>query len=307
MQPHYHDPLPLGESDGLPYSKGLMARALVTAGVGIEQAYVLATRLELDLAESGARAVELDRLEDVAADVLGEAEGAKAIARLRRHAALRSLDVPIVLLVGGATGTGKSMVATEAAHRLGITRVTSTDFIRQTIRAFFPAERMPSVHSSSFEAGAAGGGLEAGFLEQTRNVLVGVEAAIDRALAERWSMAIEGVHLVPGMIPDEIEGALVVHAVLWVETAEVHRTHFHVRDTATGGLRAMDKYLDRLAEIRLLQECIVERAERFGVPLIESSNPERAVGALLELVLATSPGPALDEVRNGVVGEVANT
>ncbi len=297
MQPHYHDPLPLGEADGLPYSKGLMARALVTAGVGIEQAYVLATRLELDLAGSGARAVELDRLEEVAAEVLGESDGAQVVSRLRRHAALRALDVPIVLLVGGATGTGKSTVATEAAHRLGITRVTSTDFIRQTIRAFFPKASLPSVHHSSFEAGAGGGGIEAGFLEQTRNVLVGVEAAIERALTEGWSMAIEGVHLVPGMVSAEIEGALVVHAVLQIETVEVHRTHFHVRDAATGGVRAMDKYLDRLDEIRLLQESIVERAERYDVPVIESSNPERAVAALLELVLrsserlgATSPG-----------------
>ena len=74
---------------------------------------------------------------------------------LRRLAALQALDVPIVLLVGGATGTGKSTVATEAAHRLGITRVTSTDFIRQTIRAYFP-RRDAVVHVSSFEAGGPG-------------------------------------------------------------------------------------------------------------------------------------------------------
>ena len=75
---------------------------------------------------------------------------------MRGLAALRGLDRPILLLVGGATGTGKSTVATEAAHRLGITRVTSTDFIRQTIRAYFPPSEMPSVHVSSFEAGRDG-------------------------------------------------------------------------------------------------------------------------------------------------------
>jgi 2-phosphoglycerate kinase len=276
MQPHYPLPLPLGEPDGLPYSKGVMARALIVAGVGIELAYALATRLEVDLAERGARAVEVERLERIAAEVLGDADGAQVISRLRRHAALRSLDVPIVLLVGGATGTGKSMVATEAAHRLGITRVTSTDFIRQTIRAFFSETDLPAVHYSSFEAGGATGDLEAGFLEQTRNVLVGVEASIERALTEGWSMAIEGVHLVPGLVPTEIEGAVVVHAVLRIDTPEVHRTHFQVRDALTGGVRSMDKYLDQLDQIRLLQDSIVERAERYRVPVIESSNLERA-------------------------------
>ncbi len=288
MHPHYSDPLPLGDPNGLPYSKGIMARALVAAGVGIEPAYVLATRLELDLIATGGRAVELDRFEETACELLGEAEGAKVVVRLRRLAALQSLDVPIVLLVGGATGTGKSTVATEAAHRLGITRVTSTDFIRQTIRAYFPPSEMPAVHASSFEAGDPVDGVEAGFLEQTRRVLVGVEASIERALNEGWSMAIEGVHLVPGMVPAEIEGALLVHAVLHVESVEEHRSHFVIRDASTGGVRALDKYLDGLREIRELQDLIVERAVRHGVPVIENASAEQTTAALLDLVLSRS-------------------
>ena len=275
------NPLPLGGSDEWPYSKGLMARALVGVGLGVEPAYRLARRLELDLAERDARAVELDRLEALAVEVLGEIEGLQVIGRLRRWETLQALDVPILLLVGGGTGTGKSTVATEAAHRLGITRLTSTDFIRQTMRSFFTPEAMPSVHTSSFEAEP----LLEGFLEQTRNVVVGVEGAIERALTEGWSMVLEGVHLVPGMVPERIDGAVVVHVVLGIDTEDVHRTHFHVRDTTTGGLRAMDKYLSQLDAIRRLQDYIVERAIANGVPVIESSNPERATASVLELVL----------------------
>ena len=276
-------PLPLGGSDDWPYSKGLMARALVGVGLGVEPAYRLARRLEVDLAEHGGRAVDLDRLEAVAVEVLGEPEGILVVDRLRRWQAVQSLEIPILLLVGGATGTGKSTVATEAAHRLGITRFTSTDFIRQTMRSFFSPEQMPSVHTSSFEAG----GLD-GFLDQTRNVLVGVEGAIERALTEGWSMVLEGVHLVPGMVPKHIDGALVVHTVLAIETEDVHRTHFHVRDAATGGLRAMDRYLSQLDAIRVLQDDIVARARAANVPVIEASNPDRATAAVLELVLAAA-------------------
>src|SRR6266542_2972803 len=143
--------------------------------------------------------------------------------RLRRYRDLYELDLPVILLVGGATGTGKSSVATDVAYRLGITRVTSTDFVRQTMRAFFSREFMPAIHHSSFEAGRAmadededGAETEAvlnGFLEQTRNVLVGVQAAIDRALEEGWSMVLEGVHLVPGMLPKEIESGNIDDAI----------------------------------------------------------------------------------------------
>ena len=67
----------------------------------------------------------------------------EALRQLRRYQELRELDRPIVILIGGATGTGKSTVATEIAYRLGITRVTSTDFIRQTMRAFFSLNSVP--------------------------------------------------------------------------------------------------------------------------------------------------------------------
>src|SRR5207248_4507830 len=146
------------------------------------------------------------------------AEGAR-VNRLRQQ--LRKLDVPLVILIGGATGTGKSTVATEIAYRLGITRLTSTDSIRQTMRAFFSHEFMPSIHYSSFEAGAAfpdaDDPLVAGFLEQSRNVLVGVQASIERALQEGWSMMLEGVHLVPGLLPSSFEGALVSACILTID------------------------------------------------------------------------------------------
>jgi 2-phosphoglycerate kinase len=289
-----HDPLPLGLEGDLPYSKGLLARALMATGVSAVRAYELALRVETELAEHG-RALDFDRLEELAQEVLGENEGAKAIRRLRRYRELQQLDTPIVLLIGGGTGTGKSTVATEIAYRLGITRVTSTDFIRQTMRAFFSKEFMPSIHYSSFEAGEAAGVADEetsdpvllGFLDQTRNVLVGVRAAVDRALQEGWSMVLEGVHLVPGMLPP-IKGALAVHVVLEIENQDDHASHFFVRDVGTEGLRPVDRYLEALGDIRFIQDYIVERARHAGVPVVENSNIELTIATVMELVLSTA-------------------
>ena len=288
------DPLPLG-GDGEPYSKGLMARALIRVGVPPARAYELARRIEQDLAERGVEAVDLDRVQELAHQVLGGVEVGTAVGRLRRYQELDELDMPIIVLIGGATGTGKSTVATEIAYRLGITRVTSTDFIRQTMRAFFSPDFMPSIHHSSFDAGTPLHSAEQeevdpllhGFLDQTRHVLVGVKASIDRALEEGWSMVLEGVHLVPGMLPP-IENALVVQCVVVIESEETHAGHFWIRDLASNGMRRLDKYLDRLSDIRYLQDYIVERAEREGVPVIDNRQREQAIRAVMELVLTAA-------------------
>jgi 2-phosphoglycerate kinase len=289
-QPRRIMPLPLGGEHGLPYSRGLMARALMAVGVAPDRAYTLARRVGYDVAARGADVVELDRLEALAVEILGEDEGGEAVRQLRRYQALRELDLPIVILVGGATGTGKSTVASEIAYRLGITRVTSTDFVRQTMRAFFSHEFMSSIHYSSFEAGLAlpeaEDPLVAGFLEQSRNVLVGVQASIERALQEGWSIVLEGVHLVPGLLPAIERGAVVSACVLKICDETAHAQHFFTRDAGTD--RPMAKYLDRFEEIRRLQDFIVSRAEREGVPVIENESADGATAAVAELVLSAA-------------------
>jgi 2-phosphoglycerate kinase len=268
-----------------------MARALIAAGVPADQAYQLARRIELDLAERGEKSIDVDRLLVLAQEVLGDDEGERAVNRLRRLADLQTLDVPIIVLIGGGTGTGKSTVAAEVAHRLGITRVASTDFIRQTMRAFFSPEFMPTIHYSSFEAGEAldeevtGDPVIVGFVDQCRHVCVGVEAAIRRALTEGWSMVLEGVHLVPGLLPAELEGALLVHVVIEIADENVHRLHFHIRDMNTGGIRAMEKYLDRIDDIRRVQTYVAGRARREDVPVVENANVERTIDRVIELVM----------------------
>jgi 2-phosphoglycerate kinase len=285
-------PVPLG--DEIPFSKGLMARALVVTGLDTERAYLIATRVDRDLAERGVASLDLDRLAELAADVIGVEGAETTVRRLKRLHALQRLEEPLLLLIGGATGTGKSTIATEAAHRLGITRVTSTDFIRQTMRAFFSEEFMPSVHYSSFEARLAltraeeeesGDAAILGFLDQTRNVLVGAHAALERAATEHWSMVLEGVHLVPGMVTAAFPGAFVVQCVVAIEDENLHRSHFWVREYATEGLRPLDRYLDELPQIRQIQDYLVERARRHDVPVIVNHSLDKAIGDVMDLVL----------------------
>ncbi|MBX5474451.1 MAG: 2-phosphoglycerate kinase, partial [Thermoleophilia bacterium] len=286
-QPRRIMPLPLGGELGLPYSRGLMARALMATGVPADRAYALARRVGDDLASRGRGSVELDRLEALAFEILGEEQASETMLRLRRYQELRELELPILILIGGATGTGKSTVASELAYRFGITRVTSTDFIRETMRAFFSRGFMPSIHHSSFEAGDAfpdaDDPLEFGFLEQSRNVLVGVQAAMARALHEGWSMVLEGVHLVPGLLDADVERAVVVSCLLTIQDEEAHAAHFFSRDA--GSERPLSKYLARFDDIRRMQELLVERALREGVPVIENTDADAAASAVADLVL----------------------
>ena len=137
-------PLPLG--DEVPFSKGLMARALVVTGLDPERAYLIAQRADRDLTERGAVSLDLDRLGELAAEVIGEECAASTVRRLRRLDALQKLDEPLLLLVGGSTGTGKSTIAAAIAGELGIgagARVLRSDVLRKQLFKKAPEQRLP--------------------------------------------------------------------------------------------------------------------------------------------------------------------
>ena len=69
-----------------------------------------------------------------------------------RWQTVSELDVPLIILVGGGTGVGKSTIATQLAARLGIVRIISTDAIREVMKGVMSTEIIPTLHTSSFNA-----------------------------------------------------------------------------------------------------------------------------------------------------------
>ncbi len=280
----------------MPFSKGRMAQALVLAGADPERAYQLALRIERQVTGTGAEEIPIDELHGMVEEVLAREEGPALVSRYHGWREVLRLDRPLILLIGGATGTGKSTLATEIAYRLGISRITSTDVIRQAMRAFFAPELMPELHYSSFDAAE---GLKVpmpdpddedralyGFIQQAGQVAVGANAVVERAVLEGLSTVIEGVHVVPGLVTAEQHaGAVVVQLMLAITDEDSHRSHFFSRGAEPGAMRSMDRYLRRLGEIRRIQEYLVARAEKQGWPVIEAGDPDAALLAVMDLIL----------------------
>jgi 2-phosphoglycerate kinase len=278
----------------LPYSKGLMAQALMATGLSPERSYQIAAAVGERLHDSRQGTITLRGLEEIASAVLGEADGHATIARFRKWQSLTMLARPLVILVGGTTGVGKSTLATQIAHRLGISRVVSTDTVRQVMRAFFAPDLMPEIQYSSFDAAA---GLriplsdwtdadEAGFIEQAKSIAVGINAVVDRAITEGQRTIIEGVHLVPGFLDrSRWHDAVVVEMVVAISDAERHRSHFYVREWETDGIRPLRRYIQGFAKIRKIQDYILAQADKQGVAVLENDNIDKTVKAVMATVL----------------------
>ena len=181
------------------------------------------------------------------------------------------LDVPLVILIGGATGVGKSTIATHLAHRLGHRarrRHGRLDPRGDAVDAL--AELMPTLHVSSFQADTVvreprrgrSDALVAGFREQTAAVSVGIKALIKRAAAEGTSIVIEGVHVVPGFFDLEVRGERIVPfpwSSRWTRKSR-HRSISPPGETGVASGRALR------AELREHPEAPALRQEPGAVP-----------------------------------------
>ena len=277
---------------GLPYSKGLMAQSVMAAGLPPYAAFHVAEVLEERLHAEGHEAITSSELRLLAARVLEQEVGSRYAHRYRLWQLAQDRTVPLVVLIGGATGVGKSTVATTVANRLGIVRIVSTDAVREVMRGIFTKEMMPSLHTSSFEVAnllrdtpGDADPMIAGFRQQVRAVSVGITQIMRRAVLERTDIIVEGAHVVPGFLrlPTRDE-AIVASAVITVDDPQDHRAHF----TARASDRGLTRYLDHFKDIRRIQKYVRGLAERHDVEVVPSRGLDATVSRVMELVVSAA-------------------
>ena len=282
------------EHHRVPFSKGLTANAIMASGLAPGKAYYVAADIEEYLIEEGRLEIQASELRKLIYNFLLEKIGKHYAVNYWRYISFSSLNKPLVVLMGGTTGVGKSTIATMLANRLSIVRIVSTDAVREVMRAFFSRELMPTIHTSSFEAEAAlihplppsVDSVIAGFREQSLSVLVGARAVINRALTEGTHIIIEGAHIVPGLISaEQFPDAFIVPLVVTVSDEKLHRSHFYIREVETQGTRPFQRYVRHFENIRKIQDYIVQMAEITGVKIFDSVNLDFVVSEVVDYII----------------------
>ena len=282
---------------GLPFSKGLLAASFTATGLAPSRAYAVAAAIQDELRERDETTISINRLRELSAEYLERMEGTEYAERYVRLRELSKLDRPLIVLIGGTTGVGKSTIATEIAHRLGITRISSTDSIREVMRGIFTPDLMPAIHESAFNAWQSlrvpvpqgANPVIVGFREQTAAVTTGVKAIIDRAVTEGENLVVEGIHLVPGYLdPSSFANARVAQLVIGVADEEAHMSHFYIREVQTDGTRPLDRYRQNFASIRVLGGYIEDLAREHGIPVVMSHQLDRTVAQVLEHIVSAA-------------------
>ncbi len=279
-----------GDED-IPFSKGILSRSLAAAGLDPSLAYSTALEIQEKLLTEKRKTISGRRLRKIVYSQLLEAHGREPAERYLVWRCARFSSKPVVLLLGGSSGAGKTSVGSEIAHLLGIERVVTTDSVREIMRMMFSRDLLPTLHYSSYEAWKGWTGetssdaVIGAFLEQSNRVNVGVTALVDRARKENHNLVIEGVHLVPGLLDYERlqTRAYCVHVVLANLNPDAYARRFSLRASRQES-RSPEKYIENIDAILQIQDHILDMAHGHDIAIVENEDSEMSVSALIETI-----------------------
>jgi 2-phosphoglycerate kinase len=205
---------------------------------------------------------------------------------------------PLIFLIGGTAGCGKSTTATMLASRLDIVRTQSTDMLREVMRTMIPKQLMPVLHTSSFTAWTALPGqpesisevpdslLIHGYRSQADLLSVAIEAVIQRALRERVSLILEGVHIHPAFV-EKLKtetDAVVIPIMLGVLKRKRLQRRIHGRSTEVPQRRA-ERYLKHFDEIWRLQSHLLSEADRANIPIVVNTDKNKVFREIMLMTI----------------------
>jgi len=203
------------------------------------------------------------------------------------------LRKPYIILIGSASGIGKSTIASELARELGIKHLIETDFIREIVRGIIGPEYAPALHKSSYDAYTTLRNKErynhdeeslinAGFEEHASFVIPAIEKVIKRAVDDFDDVVIEGVHLVPGLLNfEKFKKDASIHFFILSADEEVHKERFVKRAMK---IKRGGKHLEYFKENRTIHNYLVEQALDNGVPVINNTDIKCTIKRMLTLI-----------------------
>jgi 2-phosphoglycerate kinase len=280
------------------FSRGRHIRYMQSSGVRLDDAERITTMLYEQLLSVGAVGISSSQLGYLTYLCLQDELDAQAAKQYLAWSEYQRSNRPLLLLICGAVGSGKSSITTEIAHRLDIVRTQSTDMLREVMRTMIPKKLLPVLHCSSFDAWntipvqdkkkrSKDLLIADGYRSQAELVSVACEAVLYRAIRENSPIILEGVHAYPELIHrlPEKSDAIVIHVTLAVMGKQELRGRLRGRG-ADEPLRQARRYLNKFDSIWRLQSFLVGEAERNDTPVIPNDDKEAAIFQVIGVVNA---------------------
>lgn len=172
------------------------------------------------------------------------------------------IDKPLVILIGGYAGTGKSTLAKKLADYFPFAPILQTALLRTLMRTQISQQQNPFLHVHTYDLSAIVSAeknlsLEEKYKRQVEPIGTFVNGAIVFAGTEKQQRIIEGAHLLPTLIRQN-SSVILIEFYLQVPDGSVHKR------TISGPTHNRKLTAEQFRDARILHDYIVREAKAAG-------------------------------------------
>jgi len=199
--------------------------------------------------------------------------------------------LPIVIIIAGIPGVGKTTIAKELSTALNIGVVLGGDALRSSLRTILPRKGNEVFFTSVYNTWKFYGertkeNIIKGYQTQSQIMNKAVQRVItDRGLRDGESMIVEYLHFHPSQFdknllahPSIIPITLVINDLEKYHERIINRVFYsHLRSAGDRLLAQQEQYL-------VIQDFIRKEAEKFALPIVNVDNLEKAFDMILTFI-----------------------
>lgn len=169
---------------------------------------------------------------------------------------------PVIMLIGGVPGVGKTSISGHIAKKLNVDIVISGDYLREFIRPVLSGKEHDVMELSVYDAWQNFGdknreNILRGYLEQSRIMWLGMEKVLSRAMSNGESLIIETLYFVPSLL-EELRKKGLYSAYLYIADEKLHASRLLERQSFTHFNSPGERLAGHLEEYRTIMDYTVQ-------------------------------------------------
>ena len=278
----------LTENSSVPYLISSVGREILSSGIEPDLSFRMARRIKYALKRVGIEECQKELLRLI---IIKTLKSFKSDYKKRyvSYLKLKLSEKPLIILISGVNGVGKSTLAIELAYRFNISQIVSTDIIRESMRFFYDKKKDAAIFKSSHNAWELIGeknkrNILKGYKKHTDSVIPGVTWVLNRTSNRKKDMIIEGVHLLPSQLKKFLGKDNIYFFTIIAKTEKEHKNKFYLRAEQLHG-SSIERFFKHFDQIRLIQDYIIEDSKKYNIPVFDNDNMEDTLNSISAHVL----------------------
>ncbi len=181
---------------------------------------------------------------------------------------------PVILLIGGIPGVGKSSISGYLARNLGIDIVLSGDYLREFARPLLSEKDKKIIGVSVYEAWNLFGdenreNIANGFLAQGELLNRGLNSVLSRAIRNGEPLIVESLYFIPSQIESEILEKITA-LYIYISQKEINSQRLLEREKFTHFSSPGKRLSDQLDRYRVMMDYSLDECRKFGIKTFDN-------------------------------------